>query len=130
MNIYCRKAENMARARSNSTAGFLINKFKKSARRLSLVRFTNRAESIDSDHQLLCEDTKMLRIRNQMQLTLEKQQKRESRKNLRSRYDRENENEYVPYEEMGTVAILLFIVFIIFVFYVAEQEISEILSNK
>ena len=79
-----------------------FNTPQKNARRLSLARFTNRVESIDLEHQPLNNDNELLRIQNQLQLTLEKQQKRERRKKLQSMYNREMDNEYVPYDEMGT----------------------------
>ena len=116
----------MSRARSNSTAGFLLNTLQKNARRLSLARFTNRVESIDLEHHPLNEDTELLRIQKQLQVTLEKQQKRERRKNLQSRYNREIDNEYVPYDEMGWVAIFIFVIFVIFILYAAEREISNL----
>lgn len=114
----------MPRARSNSTAGFLLNSLQKNARRLSLARFTNRVESIDLEHQP--ENSELQRIQNQLQVTLEKQQKRERRKHLQLRYNRELDNEYVPYDEMGTAAIFIFVLFVLFILYVAEREISHL----
>ena len=116
----------MPRSRSNSTAGFLLTSLQKSARRLSLARFTSRAEFIDLENQPLEPDTELARINNQYQLTLEKQKKRECRKNLHSRYNREMDSEYVPYDEMGTAAIFVLIIFVVFILYVAEREISHL----
>ena len=116
----------MSRARSNSTAGFLLTSLQKSARRLSLARFTSRAEFIDLENQPLEECSELARINNQYQLTLEKQKKRERRKNLHSRYNREMDSEYIPYDEMGTAAIFVLIIFVIFILYIAEREISHL----
>ena len=116
----------MPRSRSNSTAGFLLTSLQKSARRLSLARFTSRAEFIDLENQPLEPDTELARINNQYQLTLEKQKKRECRKKLHSRYNREMDSEYIPYDEMGTAAIFVLIIFVVFILYVAEREISHL----
>ena len=115
----------MSRARSNSTAGFLLNSLQKSARRLSLARFTSRADFIDLENQPLESDTELARINNQYKLTLEKQKKREYRKNLHSRF-RELDSKYIPYDEMATAAIFVLIIFVVFMHYLAEREISHL----
>ena len=114
----------MSRARSNSTAGFLLNSLQKNARRLSLARFTNRVESIDLEHQ--SESNELQRIRQQLKVTIEKQKKREMRKEFQLRNNREPDNEYVPYEEMGTAAFFILLIFVVFILYVAEREITHL----
>ena len=118
-------AKVMSRARSNSTAGFFINSLKTNARRLSLAHLTNRADY--NDLELQSESIELQRIRNQLQVTPEKQQTRERRrKDFAFQNNEESDNEYVPLEEMGAAAILFLIIFVIFILYVAEGEIMHL----
>ena len=124
------------RTRSNSTIGNIFQSAKKGARRLSLAPIiSNRSETLDLESQIqeVEVNEEIIRIKQECVIRDVRRQRRDfnRKKSLSISKYLENE-ESVPYEEMGTIVITIFILFVITCLYFAEIEVAaykEALQN-